>query len=332
MNKQYKELIENALSQYGIFDYESIFIRHNENITMKIINNLDKRSYLLRIHVPITPGLQGVQHTFEGLNAELELLNSLANMASLPLQQPIVNKNGSLVSTIIGSNNNIFYPLATLLTWKEGEVFTGKELNSDNITYEVGITLAKIHNFSNAWKIQHPLIRPNYDINKYINLTDRLEYGLKLKLFKTEHYDIILNTMKYIRVIFERTPKTSENWGIIHADLQGGNIIVNKNTVIPIDFCFAGYGYYLFDIGITIASLNTKHRGRVLEGYRTLRNIEGNDELLINAGFILGILGAFSFNLNNPKSYEWIQRRMPYVTEKYCLSLLDNKSFIQSIE
>lgn len=314
-----------------IYDYNFDFIRHNENIAIKIINNVDVSEYLLRAHTPITPSLQGVQHTFEGLNAEMVLLNSLGEQTSLSLQQPIKNMNGSFVSTISDSNNN-FCPLGTLLTWKEGEVYTGKELNSENIAYEVGIVLAKLHNFSSKWTIPHPFIRPNYDIDKYTNLTDRLQYGLNMNLFKSKHYDIILDTMKNIRNIFDGTPKTNNNWGIVHADLQGGNIIVNNDIVTPIDFCFSGYGFYLYDIGVTLTSFNTKLRKKVLEGYKTLRNIDVDDESLISAGFILGIFGGFGFGIYNQKRHPWIKRRMPFVTEEYCLSLLDKKSFILEIE
>lgn len=327
----YDKLIEIALGHYGITDFSSSFIRHNDNFTLKIDNNADNNSYVLRIHSPITSGLQGVQHTFEGLNAEMELLNNLNEQTSLPLQQPIKNKKGDLVSTIVDVDNN-FIQLATLLTWKEGNDYTEKEIHSKNIAYEVGVVLAKLHNFSNNWIIPQPFIRPNYDIEKYRNLTDRLQYGVEINLFTSEQYDVILDTMKYIKIIFDRTPKTNNNWGIIHADLQGGNIIVNNDTVIPIDFGFSGYGYYLFDIGITLTSFNINHRKKVLEGYKTLRILNEEDEFLISAGFILAIFGGFGFIVNNQEAHEWIQRRMPYVTQNYCRAFLDKKSFLLEIE
>ncbi|WEG14472.1 phosphotransferase [Pullulanibacillus sp. KACC 23026] len=326
-----EKLIKIALGQYGIINYSSSFIRHNDNLTLKIVNNEDNNSYVLRIHSPITSGLQGVQHTFEGLNAEMELLNNLNEQTSLQLQQPIKNQNGNLVSTIVDVDNNLI-PLATLLTWKEGVVYTGKELNSEKLANEVGVVLAKLHNFSNSWAIPQPFIRPNYDIEKYRNLTDRLQYGAEINLFTSKQYDVILDTMKYIKIIFDRTPKMNNNWGIIHADLQGGNIIVNNDTIIPIDFGFAGYGYYLFDIGITLTSFNINLRKKVLEGYKTLRNLSEEDELLISAGFILAIFGGFGFMVNNQKAHEWIQRRIPYVTQKYCRALLDRNPFLLEIE
>lgn len=327
----YDKLINIALEHYGIIDFSSSFIRHNDNITLKIDNKEDNNSYVLRIHSPITSGLQGVQHTFEGLNAEMELLYSLNEQTSLPLQQPVKNKKGSFVSTMVDMEQN-FIPMATLLTWQDGNVYTGKEINSKNIAYEVGLVLAQLHNFSKNWIIPQPFIRSNYNIEKYRNLTDRLQYGVEINLFTAEQYDVILDTMKYIKIIFDRTPKTNNSWGIIHADLQGGNIIVNNDTVSPIDFGFSGYGYYLFDIGITLTTFNIVHRKKLLEGYKTLRNINEEDELLISAGFILAIFGAFGFMVNNPKSHEWIQRRIPYVTENYCRAFLDKKSFLLDID
>ncbi|GAA0335939.1 phosphotransferase [Bacillus carboniphilus] len=331
MDNQYKNLIENALSQYGIYKYNSVFIRHNENITLKITDYIDNKSYLLRIHIPITPNLRGVQHTLEGLKAEMELLDNIAEQISLHIQKPIKNKLGSFVSTIIDSTNNIC-SLATLLTWVEGEAYTGNELNSDELAYEVGSVLARLHNFSSQWTIPQPFTRPVYDMEKYTDLTERLQYGIQKNLFTSEHFDIIVDTRKYIKSVFTDLRKTRDNWGIIHADLQGGNIIVHKNTVIPIDFGFSGYGYFLFDIGLTLASFSTKLRKKVLEGYKSLRDIDDADEQMISAGFILGIFGAFGFHINNPKYHEWIQRRIPYVAQEYCLSLLDKKSFILTIE
>ncbi|QGM30231.1 phosphotransferase [Bacillus sp. N3536] len=327
----YDKLIKVALGHYGITDFSSIFIRQNDNITLKIENNENNNRYVLRIHSPITPGLYGVQHTFEGLNSEVELLNSLNEQTSLTLQQPIKNKKGNLVTTIVDIDNNLIQ-LATLLTWKDGDVYTGMEINSYNIAYEVGVVLGKIHNFSNNWIIPQPFIRPIYDIEKYRNLTDRLQYGVEINLFTPEQYDVILDTMKYIKVIFDRIPKTNNNWGIIHADLQGGNIIVNNDIVIPIDFGFSGYGYYLFDIGITLTTFKINHRKKVLEGYKTLRNLNKEDEILISAGFLLAIFGGFGFVVNNQESHEWIQRRMPYVTQNYCSAFLEKKSFLFEIE
>lgn len=328
---KYKLLIQGALEQYGITDFTSDVIRHNENITVKVKNHNDNMQYLLRIHEPITRNLYGVQHTIEGLNAEIFLLNNLSIKTDLSLQKPIKNKKESFISTIIDSKENATF-LCTLLTWIDGTEFTGTEPNAENVAYDLGILLAKIHNFSRSWEIPSPYIRPIYNIEKYTHLINSLEYGVKKELFSKEQYEIVLETLEKIKATFNSTIRTKNSWGIIHADLQGGNIIVNNNLISPIDFCFSGYGYFLFDLGITLCSFKTKLRRKILEGYTTTRNINKEDYNLISACFILSILGAFGFSINNPQRHEWIQRRMPYVTSEYCLRFLNGENFILEID
>lgn len=331
MINNYESLVDEALKQYGITNYTHEFIRHNENIVFKVKNKNDNKYYLLRIHEPITKNLQGIQHSLEGLNAETKILAQLTLRTDLVLQKPIKNKENSFVSTIIDTKNNNT-SLCTLLTWIDGDVLTDNELNDKDVAYELGVLIAKMHNFSSDWEFPQPFIRPIYDIDKYIHLINRLAYGVQIGLYTKEQYEVVIQTMEKIKALFNSTNRTKENWGIIHADLNRGNIIVNKNIVSPIDFCFSGYGYYLFDLGISLGSFKTDLRQKVLEGYKSLRNISNDDYYFISACFILSILGAFGFNINNTKSHEWIKRRMPYVTSNYCMKFLNDESFILEID
>ncbi len=70
----------------------------------------------------------------------------------------------------------------------------------------------------------------------------------------------------------------------------------------------------------------------MLEGYKSIRKLQEEDGVLISAGFILAILGAFGFMINNQEAHEWIQRRMPYVTQNYCQAFINKKSFLLEIE
>ena len=328
---KYELLIQEALEQYGITDFTADVIRHNENIAVKVINHDDHMQYLLRIHVPITSNLYGVQHTIEGLQAEMMLLNNLRFKTGLTLQKPMKNKKESFISTIIDTKENATF-LCTLLTWIDGTEFTGTESNAEHVAYDLGILLAKIHNFSCSWEIPSPFIRPIYNIEKYTHLINSLEYGVKKELFSKEQYEIVLETLEKMKATFNSTIRTKNNWGIIHADLQGGNILVNNHRISPIDFCFSGYGYFLFDLGVTLCSFETKLRRKILDGYTTIRYIHQEDYHLIHACFILSILGAFGFSINNPERHEWIKRRMPYVTSEYCLRFLNGEPFILEID
>jgi hypothetical protein len=103
-----------VLSLYSITEPEIEFIRHNENITFKVTDKQDNKTYLLRIHKPSTAGLYGIQHTLEGLESEMYILQGLARGEYLPAQKPVAGRMGQLVTAYTGSEIGSCY--ATLLT------------------------------------------------------------------------------------------------------------------------------------------------------------------------------------------------------------------------
>ncbi|MBZ9686775.1 hypothetical protein G9F72_010605 [Clostridium estertheticum] len=69
----YNIIAKEILSVYPISEPEIQFIRHNENITFKVIDRIYNKHYLLRIHKPSIEGLFGLQHTLEGIKSEIKL-------------------------------------------------------------------------------------------------------------------------------------------------------------------------------------------------------------------------------------------------------------------
>jgi hypothetical protein len=49
----YNIIANDVLSKYPIARPEIQFIRHNENITYKVIDRISNKNYLLRIHKPV---------------------------------------------------------------------------------------------------------------------------------------------------------------------------------------------------------------------------------------------------------------------------------------
>lgn len=331
MNKLQKEsiiyLAEKCIEKYDITDYEVNFIRHNENITLKVTNKVDNSKYLLRIHEPIGLNLLGIQHTYEGLNSEKIFLNELNKSTNLILQRPVLNKIGQFVSTINDIERNRVI-LCTLLTWIEGEKYGKYFGNSKEIAYEFGELLGKLHRFSKNWDIPQPFIRPIYDANKYLNMTNKLEYGVEIGLFTKEEFYILQESMNYIKNTFDSTKGISDKWGVIHADTHTGNIIVNSNKVSLIDFSFSGYGYYALDIGIALSSIKPDLRDELLRGYKTILEINKIDMKLINSSYLLSFFGAFAFNINNEENHDWLRRKVSQIVKNECKRLLNDEIII----
>jgi hypothetical protein len=141
----YITLAKAVLTSYNVFEPEINFIRHNENMTFKITDKELNKCFLLRIHKPVAEGLYGIQHTFEGLDSEIKILEQLSLNSKLKVQKPVANANGEYVtdsSELVGSTC-----YSTLLEWIDGEIFTGKEQN----VVRSHLKLEKVwHNFTNA--------------------------------------------------------------------------------------------------------------------------------------------------------------------------------------
>lgn len=83
-----------VLLHYSFIEPINEFIRHNENITFRVINKRDNRKYILRIHKPIFDGFLGLQHTRDGLQSEMVFLREIDQKNILKVQRPVVNQEG----------------------------------------------------------------------------------------------------------------------------------------------------------------------------------------------------------------------------------------------
>jgi Ser/Thr protein kinase RdoA (MazF antagonist) len=221
---EYNKLAEDILSSYLISNPEIIFIRHNENITFKITDKLNDKSYLLRIHTPITEGFTGTQNTLEGLTSEMILLNELNRDNVLCIQEPIVNQSGNYVTVYRSSDTPSPY-FATLLVWIEGVTLTLEEENIEEIVFELGKNLAILHEITRHSKPIKNLIRPVYDVNRIDYAITELRYGVEIGLYSEEQYKTIKEVLALVKRQIRDLDLRELAWGLIHADLQLGNII-----------------------------------------------------------------------------------------------------------
>jgi len=56
-----------VLGRYSITEFDLAQARGRENQALRVTDLATRQSYLLRLHEPVSAGLLGVQHAFEGL-------------------------------------------------------------------------------------------------------------------------------------------------------------------------------------------------------------------------------------------------------------------------
>ena len=324
----YNILAKKVLSLYPISNPEIEFIRHNENVTFKITDKLCNKHYLLRIHKPATEGLFGIQHTFDGIKSEIKLLQQLNSNNQLKIQKPIANCLGEYVTEY--SFSEFTSPCySTLLEWIDGPTLTLKEDNIEEIIFALGQNLALFHHCSRQFKPGKDFVRPIYDIDRINFAIEELKYGVKINLFSIEQYEIIKEVLILVKSQIKELDLHGNAWGIIHADLQLGNIVINNDNPCFIDFGFCGFGYYLFDLGSAASILESNLRKTFLQGYASkssfsfdkLKYIEG---LIFMDTFISYVI--FMRAENNA----WIKTNATNICNTLCKEFLEGNEVFYS--
>jgi len=314
-------LATKALKKYDLTGFQIDFIRQNENITCKI--STDQQNHLLRIHEPGHFNFWGLQHTFEGLESEKLYLIELKKATGLLLQEPVLNNHGDFVTTVYDNEKDKFL-FFTLLTWIEGEKIPKD--TSESVYAELGLYLAKMHNFSQNWQPPQGFARPVWNIKKEHNLTDRLDYGVEKELFSSENLRIIKQAVDKIGELYSHAGSNTSRYGIIHADTNFSNVIVTpEQHPALIDFSFSGFGYYAFDLGICMCEINAEYRNIFLNAYQTIKTIDKTDIEIMNSGYILAKLGAYSFLISKPENDEYFKTRITRFIDEDCLPFLNNE-------
>ncbi|MFS0839734.1 phosphotransferase enzyme family protein [Paenibacillus sp. 1P03SA] len=325
-----KGLLSGILAAYPVREPSVRFIRHNENRTYRVTDGITGQSYLLRIHKPVTDKLYGLQHTLEGLQAEMQWLADLGAGTGMRVQKPVASHAGEWVTSVnlegeSGSQSAVF---CTLLEWIEGrDVGHGESFSRERVR-ELGRQLGIMHEFSQTYAGAAELKRPRYaDAEQNEEMLARIRSGLSMGLFREEDLEIAGLTFARIADKLERHSRSGSTWGLIHADINKGNLIVTEHGFAFIDFCLFGHGYYGYDLAGCSLTVQAESRDSVLEGYSLIRpGAAGERPDLLEGFMLLSIFGFYSFHLHNPDKHPWMKERMPAFCKNYCVPFLEDRS------
>lgn len=245
-------LLEQALAAYGLKGRAEL-IRHNENRTYRVRS--PRGDVLLRIHQRREGFSLGVLE--RGMDPKRLIAGEMALVAALsremPLQRPLTNRAGALVTDLEGTT-------ATALTWLPGQ--TLEQRPPDMQTYRrLGGMLARMHAAMAA--LGESLPRYRYDAALVRGVGRRLEADSALGRISPEQMETL---RRAVEVIAERVQ--AEPAQLVHADLSSSNLLLTERGLVPIDFGLSGYGPWIMDLGFLL----TQHgdpaaREAIVQGY-----------------------------------------------------------------
>lgn len=316
------------LDNYELDRPEITFLRHNENRTYRV-DEAGGNSYLLRIHQPLKDSMIGLQHSYQGLIGELQMLEALAQDGRLTVQKPLRNRAGELITGIEHEGERLN---CSMLTWLEGRDLNKEDVSDSTRVRALGTQLARLHSFYRQYQAAGIEHRPSQGIEYNLWMVNTIEQGLPLGLFSESDVSTIEKCITHINSRLEEIGMTSDVWGLIHGDLGFGNVIATpEGNMSFIDFGFFGSGYYLLDVAMAVSMLPAEQRDIFIESYYGHSHVSENDLILIEGFILLSIIGYYAFQMGNDSVHNWMRDRMPKLCSNYCLPYLAGERIIYTI-
>ncbi len=258
-----KKLVQEALLHYDIGERKVLFIRHNENITCKVI--LKDGAYVLRIHLPMEGFSLKLYETVpvaDLMQGEMELLLYLSERAPFPVQVPIQNKCGEYISVLSDGIR------CELLRWVEGE--TLDKDHADPYAGSLGTLAAELHKAADGFAG----VRLSYSHDLVQRMRAELDLACEMTHISREQRAVcraVLDEVDHIMTILDAVP---DSRSLIHADLSFGNVLQTAYGLSPIDFSLSGYGYKVQECGMLASNyIHVREQESIRESYERAAGI-----------------------------------------------------------
>lgn len=253
-------MLEEALSNYSITVVGSELIRHNENMTYKIMGQ--NQAYILRIHKPIEGFNLGLLRMGKDASIMIEdemiLLDTLAKKTHLGTQRVVRNKQDQLV-TILADGTP-----ATLMEWVDGCTLEHETL-TDAICFDLGVMIAKMHQGLDEISLNH---RYRYDGELLSKMVAEACVAYECGHFTKEQMEIIEKTLVYIQ---DYLNENQHRFTLVHSDLSLSNLIYQNGTIIPIDFSLSGMSVPEMDLASVYSHIKEREFHRFIgNGYESI--------------------------------------------------------------
>lgn len=323
----YTKYVNEVLLHYSMVSPVAELIRHNENMTFKVIQQGAEDTYLLRIHKPITANMQGVHNTREAIQSELTFLQAWSAHSPFPVQIPVPNINDELITTVC-INHEIVN--CSILKWITGEVVSKEELNDEQSASKLGEQIAYLHQFSQHFRHHSSFMRPEYGIEWSNQVLGKLRAGEQIGVISTEYFRSIEQTFSLVNDRLKLMGKTAGTWGFIHADMNYSNLIRTAKGISFIDFGLSGFGYYAMDVAMGTLLTKSEYRDALLSGYTRIISRTFDIEQL-ECFMFLAIVAYYGFLVSNKEMHRWIHKNISGLIEHICQPLLHGERVFYQI-
>jgi Ser/Thr protein kinase RdoA (MazF antagonist) len=290
------------LPQWDLADAHVALIAQVENVVFRVVA-LNGARYVLRIH---RPGY----HTLAELESE-RLWTSALTVAGIDAPLGLTTRAGQQFVSIKSTDpQTVAY--VGLTAWLEGEPMWNlleqsgqRELLLSNFD-RLGALAAKIHNQASDWDLPPGFTRHALDIDGLLGEQPFWGRFWESPAVPKTYRTTLKRLSDQLRRTLAEIPTCRQHFGLIHADLHPGNVLVDGNVLRVIDFDDAGFGWHVYDLAIALFHYKDHpHYGAIRDalvaGYRRSRPLSGSTVALLPMFFIVRALSQIGWIAQRPE-------------------------------
>jgi Ser/Thr protein kinase RdoA (MazF antagonist) len=255
----------------------------SENATFRVTDR-DGRPLALRLH---RPGY----HTLAELESERDWTSAL-NAAGVAAPVGLRTRDGAWFTSVpTAETAGPGERLAGLTTWTDGEILgdvldrDGAMAADDNFR-RLGAAVAALHAQSAYWEPPRGFTRHSLDAEGLVGSAPLWGPFWSSPNLAPVERAMLRDTRRSLASALHRLGRGADVFGLIHADLHPGNVVMKDGLLTVIDFDDAAFGWRAFDIAVAV-SRQWGESGfdaileAFLDGYRSVRPLDRDTEALV---------------------------------------------------
>lgn len=234
-----QQLLQQVLQRYGLAGANIQLIRSYNNDVYRI-ETADHRRFGLRVC-----GFLNMKR--RAMEDEMTWLAFVAQRNPRLAPRPIANDQGELVTAI---DTPAGERLCALFVWVEGTVLQGVLTAAE--LHNLGRSVATLHNIARQFTFPDATcdFRSGYCYDQALMLNHRDWIDKHRPVIGPERIALLQRAVEYVMAELEQIGTTPANYGMIHADLSIGNLLVQDGEIYIIDFEQLGRGHFLYDLAV----------------------------------------------------------------------------------
>lgn len=300
-----------ALPSFGLSESTSLrLLNISENATFKV--DSPEETSVLRVH-------RTNYHSREAIQSELAWIAALRADNVVMTPAPIRTKSGEQVA--IGRLSPGDERYVCRFAWSEGQEPPEEHL-AENFE-QLGAIAARLHQHAKAWRPPRSFSRFTWDFETSLGPSGHWGRWQDALGLDSAMEQVLTRCAGKIEERLRIYGKSSDRFGLVHADMRLANLLVDDGEVTVIDFDDCGFSWFMYDLASSLSFI--EHEPYVptlidswVRGYRSESELTSADERELRTFIMFRRLLLLAW-IGSHVSTETAQAMGPKYTEDSCL-------------